>query len=29
VRVRLEKPEEIAGLMNAGAYTSFCEAEDH
>jgi glycine cleavage system H protein len=29
VRVRLEKPEEIAGLMNASAYTSFCEAEDH
>ena len=29
VRVRLEKPEEIAGLMNAGAYTSFFEAEDH
>jgi glycine cleavage system H protein len=29
VRVRLENPEEIKGLMDASAYAKFCEAEDH
>lgn len=29
VRIRLDNPDEIQGLMDAGAYEKFCEDEDH
>jgi len=29
VRVRVENPDELKGLMDASAYAKFCEAADH